>query len=57
MVNTYIRQLINYGLKRGLIPPEDEVFCINRILDALNLNEYEEPQKVEAAELDSCFAS
>ncbi len=57
MVNTYIRQLINYGLKRGLIPPEDEVFCINRILDALNLNEYEEPQKVEAAELETILAS
>ncbi len=52
MISKSIRQLINYGLEKGLIPPEDEIFCINRILEALNLDEYEEPQKVESAELE-----
>ena len=57
MINKTIRQLINYGLEKGLIPTEDEVFCINRILDALNLDEYEEPDSVEAAELEDILAS
>ena len=52
MINVYVRQLINYGLRTGLIPPEDEVFCINRIIEALGLYEYEEPQSVEPEELE-----
>ena len=52
MINTYIRQLVNYGLTAGLIPPEDEVFCTNRILEALGLYEYDEPQNVPSAELE-----
>ena len=51
MVNVYIRQLINYGLEKGLIPPEDEVFCTNRILEVLSLYDYEEPENVPTAEL------
>jgi len=52
LINVYVRQLINYGLRTGLIPPEDEVFCINRIIEALGLYEYEEPQSVEPEELE-----
>ena len=52
MINVYIRQLINYGLETGIIPPEDEVFCINRIIESLGLYEYEEPQSVEPEELE-----
>ena len=52
MINTYIKQLINYGLTAGLIPPADEVFCTNRILEVLGLYEYDAPKSVPSAELE-----
>ena len=52
MINTYIKQLINYGLTSGLIPPADEVFCTNRILEVLGLYEYDAPKSVPSAELE-----
>ena len=44
MINTSIRKLINYGLECGLIEKEDEIYTVNRILEILNLDEYNEPQ-------------
>ena len=43
MINTSIRKLINYGLECGLIGKEDEIYTINRVLEILNLDEYNEP--------------
>ena len=43
MINTSIRKLINYGLECGLIEKEDEIYTINRVLEILNLDEYNEP--------------
>ncbi|MBR2418594.1 MAG: UDP-glucose--hexose-1-phosphate uridylyltransferase [Clostridia bacterium] len=44
MINTSIRKLINYGLECGLIEKEDEIYTINRVLEILNLDEYNEPE-------------
>ena len=44
MINTSIRKLINYGLECGLIEKEDEIYTINRVLESLNLDEYNEPE-------------
>ncbi|MBQ1243507.1 MAG: UDP-glucose--hexose-1-phosphate uridylyltransferase [Clostridia bacterium] len=44
MIDTSIRKLINYGLECGLIEKEDEIYTVNRILEILNLDEYNEPQ-------------
>lgn len=41
-----ISRLVNYGLQRGLIAPEDEAYAANRMLALLGLREYE-PQNVE----------
>lgn len=41
-----ISRLVNYGLQKGLIAPEDEAYAANRMLALLGLREYE-PQNVE----------
>ena len=45
MINTSIRKLINYGLECGLIEKEDEIYTIKRVLEILNLDEYNEPSE------------
>lgn len=48
MIDESIRKLVDYGLESGLIKKSDEVYVINRVLEALELDEYSEPmQKYE----------
>lgn len=35
MIDAAILQLVNYGIKRGLVAPEDKVYSVNRILEIL----------------------
>jgi UDPglucose--hexose-1-phosphate uridylyltransferase len=42
-INTLVRELVNYGLHTGLVQQEDEVYTINRLLEILHLDEYQEP--------------
>ena len=44
--NMEISRLLEYGLQRGLIAPEDKVYAANRMLVLLGLREFE-PQPVE----------
>ena len=44
--NMEISRLLEYGLQRGLIAPEDKVYAANRMLALLGLREFE-PQPVE----------
>ena len=41
MVNKSIRKLVCYGLECGLVNKRDEVFVTNRLLEILNLDEYD----------------
>ena len=41
MVHKSIRKLVCYGLECGLLNKRDEVFATNRILEILNLDEYD----------------
>lgn len=41
MIYQAIEQLAAYGLKTGLLEPEDKIYTINQILDVLNLDEME----------------
>ncbi len=41
MVNKSIRKLVCYGLECGILNKRDEVFATNRILEILNLDEYD----------------
>lgn len=38
-----IQNLVNYGLQNEMIQQEDEVYTINQLLEALQLEEYEKP--------------
>lgn len=44
MINESIKKLVTYGLEKGLIEPADKVWATNRLLEALSLEEYDEPQ-------------
>lgn len=43
MINKSIAALVNYAISKELISKDDRVWAINRILEALRLDEYEEP--------------
>ena len=45
-----IRPLVDYGMDQGLVVKEDEIFTINRILEILKLDEYEEPERAGRVE-------
>lgn len=58
MINESIRQLVTYALDCGLIEKEDEVYCTNRLLECLGLDEYSDPQPTEnKAELEEILSS
>ena len=46
MINKRIAQLINYGITRGLIEPEDRYWARNGILAVLGLDSYQEPEEL-----------
>ena len=52
MVNLKIAQLVNYGLKTGLIEEDDKICITNNLLEALSLTDYTEPDEVPKAELE-----
>lgn len=45
MINTYIKRLVTYALNCGLISEDDTIYCTNLILDALQMDEYTEPDE------------
>ena len=52
-MNIYIeiKRLLNYGIQKGLIAAEDEIYARNRILEVLQLDEYVE-QEIETEVLE-----
>lgn len=56
-MDIYIRQLVNYGLQKGLMDKEDEVYTINRLLEILQLEDYREPEAAEDAPLEDILAA
>ena len=57
-INKSIRELVNYGLHTGLVVPEDAVYTINRILEILKLDEYQEPENAcPVPDLESTLGS
>ncbi len=56
-INKLTRQLVNYGMDKGLVAKEDEVYVLNRILEVLKVNEYTEPEETpENAELETILS-
>ena len=35
-----IKELTDYGMKKGLVEPADEIYTVNRLLELFNINEY-----------------
>lgn len=51
MINKAVKQLVEYGLSKGLIYETDRIYARNRILEVLQLDEYIEPTDIENADL------
>ena len=52
MIDTAIAQLLGYAERRGLIEESDRTWAANRILDALHLSSWEEPETVPERPLE-----
>lgn len=52
MINDAIKQLVEYGIKSGLIKEVDYNYAINRILEVLQIDEYIEPENVSNLSLE-----
>ncbi|MBQ0078792.1 MAG: UDP-glucose--hexose-1-phosphate uridylyltransferase [Eubacterium sp.] len=50
MINTYIKQLVEYGIAHNLLGREDDIYTTNVLLDILKLDDYEDPDQVPAIE-------
>ena len=46
MINTYITELVNYGIERGLIDELDRIYTTNRLLELMKLDEYTAPDSI-----------
>ncbi len=44
MINTYITELVNYGIRNGLIDELDRIFSTNRLVELMELDEYTAPE-------------
>jgi len=44
MINKSINQLLQYGLKTGLIEKEDKCYVANKIISLLNLSDFIEEE-------------
>ena len=52
MIYRAIKDLAQYGIAKGLIEKEDEIYVINSILQELQMDEYEEPTGEGETELE-----
>ena len=41
-----IRKLVSYGIKTGLVPEEDRIFTINKLLELFGLEELENAEQM-----------
>ena len=51
MISSAVKELVNYGEKCGFLAHADRVFTVNRIIDAIGEDSYEEPGEVPEREL------
>ena len=51
MVNKSIKALVKYAVSNGFIEAADEVWAVNRILEVIGADSYDEPAEVPAMEL------
>ena len=46
MIEESIAKLVQYGMEQGLLQEEDRIYAINRILEVLKLDDYQEHEQV-----------
>ncbi len=51
-VSKYIAALAEYGIRKGMVAPEDRTWVINSLLHELGLLSYEEPERAEELPLE-----
>lgn len=58
-IDNTVHNLIAYGLRRGLIPPEDRVYATNRLLEVLHRSDYspDVTSEAESDDLEELLAS
>ena len=49
MINTYITELVNYGISKGLVDELDRVYVTNRLIGFFGLDEYTAPEEEPAS--------
>ena len=57
MLNKDIRDLVQYGMDAGLVPPCEKNYTINLLLDMFHEDEYQEPQEEICADLETILKS
>lgn len=50
MIETWIAQLVNYGLETGLVDARDEIYTVNKLLELFELDDYNKLETVPEAE-------
>ena len=58
MLNRYISQLADYGIRTGLMPAEERIYAVNLLLDVMHEDEFEDPGEdtTEAPALEQILA-
>ncbi len=57
MIEQSIKNLVEYAVSCNLITTEDKAYTVNRLLEALGHDSYEEPDKVTSTELEEILKS
>ena len=50
-----IRKLTAYGILTGLVPEEDKIYTINRLLELFQLQEIDDSEKIWRGSLPKCW--
>ena len=51
MINESIAKLVKYGENAGLVSGLDKIYATNRILEVMQISDYEEPEPVSYTHL------
>ena len=56
MINESIAKLVKYGENAGLVSGLDKIYATNRILEVMQISDYEEPEQItETTDLEEAF--
>ncbi len=56
MIDQWVKNLVEYGISTGLLSTEDRIYTTNRIIEALGLDEYNEPETVTTDDLETILS-